>query len=179
MGIVPLTESEDSAENEPEGLKMKIEVRNLKHMASLSEETHCYTATIYIDGQKAFEASNHGHGGPDMYHPVKGYTGPTEQQVDEWLKVNKPLTGQYADLDNSLEIEVGEQINAILGKRVLDRMLRTKLVVLVEDKQGKPALATYPAKFKPTAENIAKLKARGETVVNGDAALEQRALELV
>lgn len=158
---------------------MKIEVRNLKHSASLSEETHAYTATIYVDGKPAFNASNHGTGGPDMYHPIAPFTWEDEKRIDEWLKANKPPHTDYGmTIEHSLEIEVGDQINQILAKRQLDRMLKKKLVVIVEEK-GQVALATYPAKFAPTHERIAQLKARGEKVVNGDPELEAKALELV
>jgi hypothetical protein len=158
---------------------VKIEVRNLKTLVSLSEETHCYTATIYVDGMPAFEASNHGHGGPDDYRAVKGYTGPTEKQIDEWLAKNEPLTGEFADLPNSLEIKVGELINEALSKKRLDGMLRKKIVVLgTQDNQ--PALFTYGAKLPPTPENIERMKPRvnGE-IVNGRADLYEKALALV
>lgn len=53
---------------------MIIELKNLKTLASLSEETHCYTATIYVDGKPAFQASNRGHGGCDDYRPIAPFT---------------------------------------------------------------------------------------------------------
>ena len=42
---------------------MKITLKNFKHLARLSEETLCFTATVCIDGESAGFASNHGHGG--------------------------------------------------------------------------------------------------------------------
>lgn len=42
---------------------MKITLKNFKHLARLSQETLCFTATVCIDGEKAGFASNHGHGG--------------------------------------------------------------------------------------------------------------------
>lgn len=74
---------------------MKIEVRNLKVSASLSEETTAYTATIYVNGQKAFAASNRGHGGADLYHPFPGYSGPAERDINEWLAVNEPPSAPF------------------------------------------------------------------------------------
>jgi hypothetical protein len=47
----------------------KIELRNVKHAAFASEETPCFEAAVYIDGQKAGTVSNDGHGGSCMYHP--------------------------------------------------------------------------------------------------------------
>lgn len=48
----------------PEGWTLK----NYKEIKSMSEETRCFTASIYVAGRKIGEASNHGHGGPNMYH---------------------------------------------------------------------------------------------------------------
>lgn len=46
---------------------MKIELKNIKHSPSLSEETEAFTANLYIDGVLAGSASNRGHGGPTDY----------------------------------------------------------------------------------------------------------------
>jgi hypothetical protein len=51
---------------------MKIELKNVKIAAFMSEETTAFTATVYVDGKKAFEAYNHGQGGPTGYHPFPG-----------------------------------------------------------------------------------------------------------
>lgn len=159
---------------------MKIEVRNLKHSPSLSEETYAYTATIYVDGKAAFHASNHGHGGCDMYRPIAPFTWDDEKRVNDWIKANHPkIDNPYGDpLEPDLELVVSEQITEQICRKRLNSMLRKKIVVLVDNK-GQPALASYPAKFPPNEANIAKVKARGEKVVNGDAALEKQALELV
>ena len=47
---------------------MKIELKNLKINERMSEETTCFSATVYVDGKRAFEACNRGHGGPNEYH---------------------------------------------------------------------------------------------------------------
>jgi len=57
-----------------------LEVKNISHYARGSEETPCYNATVYINGKKAIEVSNDGHGGMDRqdsypevldFHPTK------------------------------------------------------------------------------------------------------------
>ena len=50
---------------------MKITVKNLKVAEFASEETLCFTATVYIDGKMAFTAKNDGHGGCNFYHGVR------------------------------------------------------------------------------------------------------------
>ena len=47
---------------------MKITLKNFKHANFASEETYCFEATVYIDGQKAGHASNSGHGGSTDVH---------------------------------------------------------------------------------------------------------------
>ena len=41
----------------------KIELKNLKTAEFASEETHCFEATVYLDGKRFCIASNQGHGG--------------------------------------------------------------------------------------------------------------------
>jgi hypothetical protein len=50
-------------------LPTNIELKNVKVHADMSQETHCFSATVYIDGKKAGVVSNHGHGGCHNYHP--------------------------------------------------------------------------------------------------------------
>ena len=45
-----------------------LEVKNISHYARGSEETPCYNATVYINGKKAIEVLNDGHGGCDRQH---------------------------------------------------------------------------------------------------------------
>lgn len=167
---------------------MKIELKNLKTMPSLSEETTAYTATVWIDGKAAFAASNHGHGGGDDYRPLPGYSGPCERDVSIWLREHMdPMPSSWGGepLEYDLELFVGELIAQQERHKALARLLK-KIVVLIEDDgNGQPALASYPAKYKPTPQNLASvaesLSKKGEraAVVNGNPELEARALALV
>ena len=47
---------------------MKIELKNIKHSEFASQETHCYEATLYIDGKRVAIVGNDGHGGCDYTH---------------------------------------------------------------------------------------------------------------
>jgi hypothetical protein len=162
---------------------MKIELKNLKVAASLSEETTAYTATIYIDGARAFDASNRGHGGCDLYRAVEGYTGPSEIEINQWLKANTPQVKCLGTtLDNTLELVVGDLLEQHERRKILDRYLRSRITVIVQGKSGGEALATYPTKYKPTPANIAAVAARlkvGEVVINGNPAAYDRALALI
>ena len=51
------------------GRATNIEIKNLKLNKHFSQETHCFTATVYIDGKRAFSTENEGRGGPNNYYP--------------------------------------------------------------------------------------------------------------
>lgn len=48
---------------------MKIELKNIKHAAFNSEETQCFTASVYINGVRSGTVRNGGHGGSDHFEP--------------------------------------------------------------------------------------------------------------
>ncbi|WP_237237683.1 hypothetical protein [Sphingomonas melonis] len=103
---------------------MHIELRKLKVVDALSEETTCYSAEIWIDGQRAFLASNRGHGAADDYHAVGSVT---EQAVDAWLAANRPVS-RLGDsvMPHCLEFEVAALITRIEEAKRLRRQCRTQ-----------------------------------------------------
>ncbi|MGB3108309.1 hypothetical protein [Sphingobacterium siyangense] len=48
---------------------MKIELKNIQHFSSLSEETEAFMASIYVNGSLAGYAENEGKGGETNYYP--------------------------------------------------------------------------------------------------------------
>src|SRR6187455_1012812 len=48
---------------------MKVELKSIKYAAFASQETSCFSATVFVDGKKAGEVENDGHGGSNTYHP--------------------------------------------------------------------------------------------------------------
>lgn len=73
-----------------------ITVRNLKYAAFASEETHCFEATVYVDGKPFCKAKNDGHGGCDMYWSIKrGEKG--HAVYDQIAEVDKRIKKERAD----------------------------------------------------------------------------------
>lgn len=63
-------------------MKKKFTLKNLKVCEWASEETTCFTATMYVDGKRVGECSNDGHGGAHRYEfNEKPYVNHTQ----EWL----------------------------------------------------------------------------------------------
>ena len=96
---------------------MKIELKNIKYAAFASQETSCYEATIYIDGQRVGTVENAGHSGSDNIHPRA-----VEQRINEWA----------APYD--AETIFGELLNTWLQERDLKRAISRRILFRREGK---------------------------------------------
>ena len=52
------------------GPRSAMELKNLSLNTSMSEETHCFRATVYLNGKRMFCADNRGRGGSNDYYPL-------------------------------------------------------------------------------------------------------------
>ena len=92
-------------------MHQRIALKNLKHAAYASHETHYFNATIYLDGERAFKASNQGSGGPNEYFPYQrqgerdfhSYYRYVSDAAMDWMKETNPdfpyLDDDWACLD--------------------------------------------------------------------------------
>ncbi len=106
---------------------MKIELKNIKHMESMSQETNCYSASLYVDGKKIGEVSNEGHGGPDMFYGDRA----AFAKAEAWVKENKPplecsFGGDPLPMD--LELLCGELLTDWLVSKDLRSAMRSKVI---------------------------------------------------
>lgn len=132
---------------------MLIELRRLKIIKALSEETPCYTAEIWIDGVLSFHASNRGHGGADDYRQAGAMT---EAAVNAWLKANRPARAYYGMIfEPDLENEVARLMDEAEHLGLLRRRLRASIVT-IEDGE----VYTYPLKRRPAAALMSAIRAK-------------------
>lgn len=79
----------------------KIILKNLKYAAFASEETSCFSATVYVDGKRLCTARNDGHGGCDSYDslgPPGGFTtGEEAGAARRWLDAEITRIGGLAN----------------------------------------------------------------------------------
>ncbi len=158
-----------------ERLPMIIELRKLRIAKSLSQETTAYTAEIWIDGERAFRASNHGTGGCDFFEPVGRFT---VRDVEAWLLGNrKPRAFNGLSLDHDPEMEVACLIERSEARATLLRRLRTNVLIIEHDQ-----VFSYPVKGRDRTKLAAALLEREPTRVLVDptapAAME-RAINLL
>lgn len=153
---------------------MRIELKKLKVVTALSKETTCYTAEVWIDGAKAFFASNRGHGAADDFHQVGTVT---ERSVDAWLAANRPST-RIGDtvLDHTLEFEVAGLIGRIEESNRLRRAFRKQLVAIDDGKVYSYALNGRDLSVVAAA---ARRQRPGLRIVNGDEQALEEAIDLM
>lgn len=131
---------------------MNIEFKSIKTLASLSEETACYTAKLYIDGKYVADVSNHGHGGCDDYSFKAGFSYDTIKAADAWLAANTPkLDG--CDFTTSVEIMGQEAANAAIDLANFRSKLSRSILIV---KDG----GVYGIKAKKTPAAIEACVAR-------------------
>ncbi len=112
---------------------MKFELKNVKHSEFASQETHCYEATLYVDGKRFCIVGNDGHGGCDYHHGINGMTNSElyerinkfdKELAKEIISCGERADGSHYEVSNCLEIICGELVNDFLSKREIKGWLR-------------------------------------------------------
>jgi len=121
---------------------MKLELKNIKHTAWASEETHCYQASLYVDGKPVAIVSNDGHGGcdRDYDHPkFKGDYRATMKAVDAYFK-SLPKTDACdifpEGMEQELEFWCADQVNNFLVSRELKKKLKSHVLFQRQGEEG-------------------------------------------
>ena len=86
------------------GPRSTMEIKNLSHNATFSEETHCFRATVYLNGKRMFSASNGGNGGSNFYSPSD--FGKGKEAFEESMAIAREEAKQYT----LKKIELGEDL---------------------------------------------------------------------
>ena len=149
---------------------MKLELKNIKHTAWASEETHCYQASLYVDGKPVAIVSNDGHGGcdRDYDHPkFKGDYRATMKAVDAYFK-SLPKTDACdifpEGMEQELEFWCADQVNNFLVSHELKKKLKSHVLFQFKYKDG-----IYQSKYHPTVTD-------GDWVINKQAGETRRIL---
>jgi hypothetical protein len=111
---------------------MKLELRNVKHNVKLSEETECFSASLYVDGVKAAECSNRGQGGAtDIRFEVRA----TEDKVNAYVKSLPKRKSSYSNQEFPIDLEylVNDLLNEYLTEKSIRNACKTKLCFRLKD----------------------------------------------
>ncbi len=109
-----------------------ITLKNIKFNETLSDETNCYSATLYVDGVKWGVVGNEGHGGEDnIYEYASGKTRADFEALDALIAATYPTDDTYGiTIESSLEILCGEELNKHLLIKDYRRLIKSKVVYL-------------------------------------------------
>jgi len=134
----------------------KLEVKNISYYARGSEETPCYNATVYINGKKAVEVSNEGHGGCDRQHiyPECDFN---HQEINKWC-VEKfgqetwDYKGKTYTTDLDLEHYCQQELYNWLDRKELKKELKGKYICL--DEKTKEMFCFGKLKYKTENQDV-------------------------
>ena len=133
-----------------------IELKNLSHNVTFSEETHCFKASIYINGKRMFSASNGGNGGPNFYSPSDFNT--SKEAFEEAMLIAREEARQYT----LKKIELGEDLQwAIDDERLKDELIDWLIADLINEqltlKEMRKTLKKKVAVYDPKSNDILHL----------------------
>ncbi|MCA9872114.1 MAG: hypothetical protein KC441_00605 [Anaerolineales bacterium] len=119
--------------------EVKIELKGIKLFTELSEETRAFFCTVYVNGVRAFTASNDGKGGENRYELVKRTDKHEElfAQAKAYAESLPPLHFQGMELDYELGLLIDDMLVEWEINRWLKRQCKTKtLFRLPGDEEG-------------------------------------------
>lgn len=150
-------------------MKPTIELKNIKVLSSMSQETNCYEASLYVNGIKWGTVGNEGHGGPDHFYGVNGKGYDDIKALDKQIAETYPKwEGFNGDMHPSdLEIVCGDLVGDHLLLKQAKQLTNGKIAILDQGKVytikfGKNTLAQlteYVKKKYPTARILNDLSA--------------------
>lgn len=103
---------------------MKLELKNVKFYESMSEETNCFQADLFINGKKIAYVKNSGHGGCTDYHVLDF----SQQQI---------LRDAEAYCKGLPKVKYGENEYAVSLETVIDDLFENWLKIKQDSKLAK------------------------------------------
>ncbi len=135
-----------------------LELKNVKHAAFASHETHCFEATVYVDGERFAYVSNEGTGGADhLRSTLAGETWASFNRrcLEVAKRINPNAVETYDEVDRDekhpwpypddwytkhsmtaqqvLEAVICEKVNEWLAKKEMRRVLNREFVFVSGD----------------------------------------------
>src|SRR5262249_10274000 len=115
-------------------------LKRIQYAAFSSEETHCFSADIYIDGKKEGSARNEGHGGPTFITPhalaekLNAY-GATLPRGTSSIKDDPDPTGFFT-YDQTGESIVDDLLEEHLLTKEVQKAMATRVLFTVASERG-------------------------------------------
>lgn len=152
-----------AAKKKPQVEECPITLKNLKVNEQMSDETNCFSATIYFRGKRTGLVSNRGHGGENEVEWLNESLG---QQVIDWLDSQQmeyppcewspePLVLNF--WNDKLAKVCDDAIVEILDRRYWKQHLRNKTVFTLKG-DAPDRCWTLKQKFSPEVKQVLREK---------------------
>jgi hypothetical protein len=138
---------------------MKIELKNVKHAAFASQETECFSATVFLDGVRTGMVENDGNGGSNMYHPWA-----MSETINDYAKTLPVIKFEGGILFQDADMLIGDVLNEYLSRKTLRRLLKNRILFTRGGKIYQTNSYTDVALRIKAADVLTKLKA--ELILN-------------
>lgn len=119
--------------------KPVIELKSIQVSQIASEETTCFTASLFVDGQRWGTVSNDGRGGADRFHGIDGRNYGHLDILNKRIAATYPkvdLGEGLGEVDANLEGVCSDLVTTFLLSKDLKRALSSKLLFTRSDKEG-------------------------------------------
>jgi hypothetical protein len=169
---------------------MKIELKNIKYSEWGSEETSCFQANIYLNGQKVGYCQNDGKGGETYYNRYPDIDHLRIYEMEEYCKTLPPIIYKSSLIDKDIVIDMNLElyIDNLLGeylKQKDDKKLQKQMdkSILIGNSSEyqivsfqlplKDMWEKHPSIFKKTlTEKLDKYKEKGYKLLNTNIPLQ-------
>lgn len=128
---------------------MKVELKNIKIVKSMSEETLCFTAVGYVDGIKTFNVSNRGYGGCHDYDLIN-YEPETKsrfEHLEAWAKTLPAEHFNGMELPRDIDSVIDDALVDYEMRQLLKRITKNKIAYVDDGKLWTVKLEYSPARL--------------------------------
>ena len=139
---------------------MNIELKNVQHFERMSEETDCYSASLYVDGVKIGEVSNRGCGGCDEFHGDRAAYDRADRWCRESLPKLPPLFEDGEPMEQTIETVCHDRLTDWLLRRDMKRAMARRALFVKPDHAGKVFQLGYRGTAKPDERLFAEVERR-------------------
>ncbi len=115
---------------------MKIELKSIKFIEAMSEETNAFTANLHINGKKVGRCKNQGHGGCTDYDADSPEDRPVIAEAEAYCKALPKIKWKDMEFDQSLESVIDQLLEDWLKAKQtkkFERKMKTCILVGVPD----------------------------------------------
>ena len=126
---------------------MKVEVKNVKYSELASDETNCFKASVYIDGELLAHANNEGCGGNTNIRPIDALDYDDIKRVDDHIKENYPkLDGLTQNLEFVVDLLVEDYLDELMVKKESKKFINKmkKMTLCYDTIKGKVSQFKIP-----------------------------------